>query len=62
VKANEIHKDNWVYNSKIILEINAKKAKYIYFGSYESKTQPWNTISVSNGMSIFTDNLKLQNT
>jgi hypothetical protein len=37
VKANEIHKDNWVYNSKIILEINAKKAKYILFGSYESK-------------------------
>jgi hypothetical protein len=61
VKANEIHKYNWVYSSKIIVEINAKEGE-IYFirGSFESKPQPWNTIStVSNGMSIFIDNPKI---
>lgn len=61
VKANEIHKYNWVYSSKVIVEINAKEGE-IYFirGSFESKRQPWNTISkVSNGMSIFLDNPKI---
>lgn len=61
VKANEIHKYNWVYSSKIIVEINAKEGE-IYFirGSFESKSQPWNTIStISNGMSIFIDNPKI---
>jgi hypothetical protein len=30
-KVKKKYIDNWVYNSKIILEINAKKAKYILF-------------------------------
>jgi hypothetical protein len=59
VKANEIHKDNGF----IIVKLYWKSMQEgeIYFEvRMNQKPQPWNTIStVSNGMSIFTDNLKI---
>ncbi|MDG2433782.1 hypothetical protein [Flavobacterium sp.] len=61
VKANEIHKYNWVYSDKTKVEINAKEGE-VYFirGSFASAYQPFNTISkVANGMNIFLDNPKI---
>ena len=61
VKANEIHKYNWNYSSKIVVEINAKDGE-VYFirGSFGAEYQPLNTISTfANGMNISLDNPKI---